>query len=158
MSPLTPPVRAAPGFTGPSSHPTSPLLLPSTSLPTQTHAFPGVTSNNHHTNGHSGPIGDTHTGGTYTNPPTPEPASYGRPVPANSQQNPFNAINTEGNSQQILNMSNAPTSQLAWLASLTTSFADFTDEQKFQRKVCLLICYCCVMGQSGHRCRPETGR
>jgi hypothetical protein len=32
-------------------------------------------------------------------------------------------------------MSNAPSSQLAWLSSLTTGFNDFTPEQKFLRKV-----------------------
>jgi pyruvate kinase len=32
-------------------------------------------------------------------------------------------------------MNTAPTSQLAWLSSLKTSFNDFTDEQKFLRKV-----------------------
>ena len=31
--------------------------------------------------------------------------------------------------------SNAPSSQLAWLSSLQTSFNDFTPEQKFLRKV-----------------------
>ena len=38
-------------------------------------------------------------------------------------------------------MTNAPTSQLAWLASLTTSFADFTEEQKFQRKVSCFVLF-----------------
>jgi len=32
-------------------------------------------------------------------------------------------------------MSNTPSSQLAWLSNLTTKFTDFTDEQKYMRKV-----------------------
>lgn len=133
MAPLTPPTRAVPGNASSAtthSNPTSPLLLPTVALP-PAHAFPTATSNTHKTNGYSGPIdasastsGNANgTNGAYSTPSTPQPAAYGR-----NASFPIN-----GYSQST--MSNAPTSQLAWLASLTTSFNDFTEEQKFQRKV-----------------------
>lgn len=45
-------------------------------------------------------------------------------------------MNTFGVRKQLATMSfAAPVSQLAWLASLKTGFNDFTEDQKFMRKV-----------------------
>lgn len=67
-----------------------------------------------------------------TVPPPPHPSSF---VPLFQT----NTSVVSGNPNAYSNMAGTPSSQLAWLSGLSTSFNEMSAEQKFLRKVCVVF-------------------